>query len=381
MSLSKFLKYKFMIILVISLLFLISWVQILAAATVEDPLVKIGNITRIKGIRDNQLIGYGLVIGLAGSGDSNRSEATIKSVANMLGDFGIEVTPGQIRSRNLAAVMVTANLPPFASNGDRIDVTVSSIGDARSLQGGTLLMTPLKAANDEIYAVAQGAISIGGYNIQGGGAAARENHANAGRMPNGAIVEKELKINLDREQIVYLLGKPSFEAADAIAGAVNKEFELSSPARAVNAGEVQITVPSSYRNDVVDFIAMINQIEVRSNVSARIVINEKTGTIVISHNVRLSTVAVAHGNITVTITTSEQVSQPPSFSEGETEVIEETEIKVEEEEGHITLVEGDNTIRDLVKALNAIGATPRDLIAILQAIKAQGALHAELVLQ
>ena len=346
----------------------------------QNPVVKVGNITRIQGVRDNQLIGYGIVMGLAGTGDSNRSQATIQSVANMMGEFSINVTPDQIRSQNLAAVMITATLPPFVHSGDRIDVTVSSMGDADSLQGGTLVMSPLKAANGEIYAVAQGPVSIGGFNVQSGGSSVRQNHPTVGRIPNGALVEKEINFELDKKSLNLLLQNPNFKTADNIAKALNNKLEHSNVAKAKDAGTIEINIPEGYEDSVVDFISKVNNTDVRTSMEAKVVIDEKTGTIVLSHNVRISTVAVAHGNISVTIKTTEEVSQPPSFSEGETETTTETEIEVEEEEGNIVMIGSENTIEDLVTALNTIGATPRDIVSIIQKIKSAGALHAELVL-
>ncbi len=352
----------------------------LAVSSPQDPLVSISSITRIKGIRDNQLLGYGIIIGLSGTGDSSRSKATVQSVATMLNKFGIKVDVDQVRSGNIAAVMVTANLPPFAHKGDRIDVTVSSLGDADSLQGGTLLMTPLKAANGTVYAVAQGPTSIGGFNVSSGGNKVRKNHPTVGRIPNGALVEKEVKIDLNNEYLNFLLANPDFETAHRITEVINKELEFGGIAQAIDAGNVRVEVPDIYQWRIVDFVAMVNSLTVRSNVKARVVIDEKTGTIVFSHNVRISTVAVAHGNLTVTINTTETVSQPPSFSEGTTQKITNQEVKVESEEGNIVVVNQKNTIQDLVTALNIIGASPRDIVSIIQKIDAAGALHAELVL-
>ena len=375
------LKYKRSLLILTILLILPMVLTInIQAQQNQDPIVKIGNVTRIQGIRDNQLIGYGIVVGLAGTGDSSRSQATVQSVANMMGEFSIDVTPDQIRSKNLAAVMLTADLPPFIHSGDRIDVTVSSMGDADSLQGGTLVMSPLEAANGEIYAVAQGPVSIGGFNVQSGGSSVRKNHPTVGRIPNGALVEKEIKFDLNKDHLNLLLQNPNFKTADNIAKALNKKLEYSNIAQAQDAGTVRVNVPDEFEGRVVDFIAQVNNTEVRSNIEAKIVIDEKTGTIVLSHNVRISTVAVAHGNISVTIKTREEVSQPPSFSEGETEKTEETEIEVSEEEGNIVMISNENTIEDLVSALNTIGATPRDIVSIIQKIKAAGALHAKLEL-
>lgn len=373
--------YSILVVVIIFMLLVIPSHDLWAASS-QDPVVKVGNITRIKGLRDNQLVGYGLVIGLAGTGDSRRSQATIQSISNMLSEFGINVGSDEVRSQNIAAVMVTADLPPFAHSGDRLDVTVSSVGDADSIQGGTLLMAPLKAGNNQVYAVAQGAISIGGYNVDSGGNQVRQNHPTVGRIPNGALIEKELNTGVDKEHLTFLLEQPSFETAGFIAQAINDNYKVlpGGPklAKARDASQITVDVPSEYKENVVKFISQINNLEVRSSMEAKVVIDEKTGTIVFSHNVRISTVAVAHGNLTVTITTEEEVSQPPSFSEGETKVTEETNIEVTEEEGNITVVESNNTIQNLVTALNSVGATPRDIISIIQKIKAAGALHAKL---
>ena len=352
------------------------------AASSRDPVVKIGNITRLEGVRDNQLMGYGIVTGLAGSGDSMRSQSTVQSVANMLDDFGVQVSPDEVQSQNIAAVMVTADLPPFSNEGDNIDVTVSSIGDAESLQGGTLLRTPLRGADDRVYAVAQGPMSIGGYNIQAGDEEIRENHPTVGRVPDGALVEREIETNINNEELTYLLDQPDFEVASFIAQAINDQFTPPTEekiAHAESAGKVNVEVPPEQQNDVVGFISQINNLEVRASMPAKIVINERTGTIVIGHEVKVSAAAVAHGNLTITITTEEEVHHPPPFSDGEEEVVEDVQVEVEEEQAHLQMVEG-HEVEQLVSALNLIGATPRDIIAIIQQLKAAGAIHAEVEL-
>jgi len=350
-----------------------------AGAQEHDPIVEIGNITRIDGERDNHLIGYGIVVGLAGSGDSTRSRATVQSVANMLDSFGVEVNADQVRSRNIAAVIVTADLPHNANSGDQIDVNVNSMGDARSIQGGTLLMTPLEAGNGQVYAVAQGSVSIGGYNIRGGGQEVRENHPTAGHIPGGATVENNIDYQLESEELTLILDNSNFKTASDIAKAINNNFASSDNfAKAENESRIRIEIPQDYQNRVVDFIAEMNSLEVRPSMDAKVVINERTGTVVQGHNVRLSTVAVSHGNLSVMITTSTEVSQPDSFTEGETVEVEETEIQVEEEEGQMMVLEGRSNVYDIVTALNAIGASPRDLVAIFQEIQAAGALHGQL---
>ena len=370
-------------ILIITTLLLFTLTTSTLAVSSNDPLVRIGDLTRISGVRTNQLSGYGIVVGLNGTGDSSSSLATVQSMANMLNRYGIEVDSGQVESQNLAAVMVTATLPAYAYNGDQIDVTVSSIGDADSIQGGTLLQTPLQAANGDIYAVAQGPISIGGYNVQGGGGnSQRQNHPTVGRIPNGALVEREIEADFDQEEFTYILEEPNFTTAKYMAQAINDHFKFvqsdSDLAHPLNAARVEVNVPDQYKEQVVDYISQINNLEIRSNMDAKVVINERTGTIVMGHKVRISTVSVAHGNLTVTISTTEEVSQPEEFSDGETEVTENTDITVEEEEGHMTVVESKGTIQDLVTALNTIGASPRDIIAIIQQIKEAGALYADL---
>lgn len=359
--------------------------SLVSAASYHDPVVAIGDITRIQGIRDNQLFGFGLVIGLNGTGDSNRYQPTILSHANMLSHLGINVSPDQINSRNVAAVMVTATLSPFTYIGDTIDITVSSLGDATSLQGGVLFITALQAANGEIYAVAQGPVSIGGYNYRAAGSQVQQNHPTVAVIPNGAIVEREIEFRLGNEELLFYLDSPNFETARNIALAINSYFDVlfaeEKLAQAIDAGQVRVKVPKQYKNDVVDYIAKINSLEVRPGLEAKVVINERTGTIVMGHNVKISTVSVAHGNLTVTIRVGQEVSQPASFSSGETVVLEEGVLEVVEEEGSLTVLPTNSTVEDLVFALNALGASPRDIIAILELIDAQGALHARLELR
>ncbi|WP_018248182.1 flagellar basal body P-ring protein FlgI [Orenia marismortui] len=351
---------------------------------INDPLVRVKDITRIKGVRDNQLIGYGLVVGLNGTGDGKSNQFTVQSVANMLNRFGIKVTSDQMSVDNVAAVMVTAKLPPFAHSGSKIDVTLSTIGDADSLQGGTLLMTPLQGPlGNEVYAVAQGPVSIGGFNGGQGGNQVRQNHTTVGRVPNGALIEKDLPTAFsDNGYIRLLLSNPNFSTAQRIADVINGNFgytpQGSYYAEAVDAGQIDIKVPKYYKEKVVKFVSRIGQLSVRPDTEAKVIINERTGTIVMGHNVRLSKVSVAHGNLTVTISTQENVSQPNPLAEGETAVTEDTNVDVTEEDSRLMVLPKGSSIFDVVKALNAVGATPRDIIAILQAVKESGALHAKL---
>lgn len=344
----------------------------------SDVIVRVKDIAHIQGDRINQLTGLGLIIGLAGTGDGSSSMANVQMIANMLERYGLTVAPRDLRTRNVAAVMVTAELPPFARNGDNIDVVVSSFGDAKSLQGGVLLMTPLRAADGEVYAVAQGSVSIGGFNVSGGGAKVQKNHATVGRIPNGATVEREVGASFTNGNYLDLvLDSPDFTTVNRLVENINATFDTS-VARALDKSTVEVLIPEEYQLDPVAFVARLEAIEVQPDTTAKVVINERTGTVVMGQNVRISTVAVAHGNLSVTITQSLEVSQPWPDSPGTTQVIPESQIEVAEEDARLMVVPSGASVNDLVKALNGIGATPRDIIAILQAVKAAGALHGEL---
>ena len=343
---------------------------------------RIKDIASFDGVRDNQLIGYGLVVGLNGSGDSDQTKFPVQSLTNLLERSGVTIKRSDITVKNVAAVMVTAVLPPFAKQGTRIDVLVSSMGDAKSLAGGTLLMTPLKGGDSQVYAVAQGAVLTNSFSYGGQAASVQKNHPTAGRVPEGALVERELpNILADRNQIRLNLHQPDFTTASRLAAAINAKFH-SSVAGCNDPGAVLLTVPARYGGNMVEFAAALEGLEVRPDAPARVVLNERTGTIVIGSAVRISTVAVSHGNLTLLIKETPKVSQPQPFSTtGETVVVPRTTIKVKEEKtgGLAVLKEGAN-IGDVVKALNAIGVSPRDLIGIMQAIKAAGALQGELTI-
>lgn len=357
---------------------LVAPVGIAWAYNSDQPTVRIKDITRVEGVRDNQLVGLGLVVGLNGTGDSRSSQANIQMVANMLERFNITVTADDLRLRNVAAVMVTADLPAFVRSGDRIDVTVSSLGDARSLQGGFLLMTPLQAPNGEVYAVAQGPVSIGGFNVRASGSGVQQNHTTVGRVVGGAIVERDAPGLVEWNGVIRLvLTQPDFTTAARIAQAINDMF-LPDTALALDRSLVEVRVPDLFLANPVEFLAVVEELTVTPDQVARVIINERTGTIVIGHNVRIATVAVAHGNLSVRIESEPVVSQPPAFSEGTTEVVTETRLTVEEGEGQLMVLPSGVTVQELVDALNAIGAGPRDIISILQAIKAAGSLYAEL---
>ena len=343
---------------------------------------RLKDLTVVEGGRDNQLVGYGLVVGLAGNGDSTLSY-TKQSIANSLQRFGIQVPVNSIKADNSAAVMLTADIGPYAKMGSRIDVTVSSIGDADTLQGGGLLQTPLLGADDEVYAVAQGPIAVGGF-LGGeggaGGATVQQNHPTVGIISGGAIVEREIPANIvENGSLNLLLLNPDFTSAVRIADAVNSVFQGSS--MATDSGTVNIEIPEAFAEQEVNFLAAIGSLEVIPDVTARVIINERTGTIVATQNVRISTVAVSHGSLTITIASILEASQPAPLSErGETVVLPSTDTRVEEATGGFKMVENFPTIERLTAALNALGVSSREMISILQSMKKAGALHAELVL-
>lgn len=341
--------------------------------------VRIKDIADIKGVRNNQLVGYGLVVGLDGTGDGKKSIFTIQSMATMLEKMGLTIRAEDIQVNNVAAVMVTADLPPFAKAGGRIDALVSSIGDAENLQGGTLLLTPLKAVNGQVFAVAQGPVNTGGFAASGAGGSVQKNFPTVGRVIGGALVEREIKLDFNRRRDLSLsLHRPDFTTANRMTEAINAVF-YDKIADAHDAGTVQVKVPAPYIGNIVELVAMIEKLEVTPDEIARVVINERTGTVVMGENVRLSTIAIAHGNLSIVIKESPQVSQPGPFAEvGETVVTPDTDISVEEEAKQLVLMPSGASIGDVVSALNALGVSPRDLIAIFQAIKAAGALQAEL---
>ncbi|MGA1863333.1 flagellar basal body P-ring protein FlgI [Deferribacter thermophilus] len=339
--------------------------------------VKIRDIAKVDGIRDNQLIGYGLVVGLNGTGDKSGTEFTIQSLVNMLDRMGITVDKNKVKVKNVAAVMVTAKLPPFAKEGTRIDVTVSSIGDAKSLEGGTLLMTPLSGPDGKIYAVAQGPLSVGGMNVSSGGGGTVKNHPTVGRIPNGALIEREVPFSLDKNFIVLDFERDSLTDLVKAKNAINRFFKKEI-AFADTPKTIKIMIPDGYKDRFYDFLATIMNIEIDPEPSSKVVVDERTGTIVMGSDVRISTVAVSHGNLTIKITNTVEISQPAPLSQGKTVVTTNQNTEVKEEEAKLMVIPEGVRISDLVKALNSLGVTPRDLIAILQAIKAAGALQGDL---
>jgi flagellar P-ring protein precursor FlgI len=341
--------------------------------------VRIKDLADINGVRDNQLVGYGLVVGLDGTGDGKKSLFTVQSMVSMLEKMGVTINPNEINVANVAAVMVTAKLPPFAMSGNRIDALVSSIGDAKNLQGGTLLMTPLKAANGLIYAVAQGPVNTGGFQASGASGAVQKNFPTVGRVISGALVEREIDLDLNsRRNLTLSIREPDFTTATRLTDAINALF-YDRIADARDAGTVDVKIPMAFLGNVVELVAMIEKLDVNPDIGAKVVINERTGTVVMGENVRINTIAIAHGNLSILIKESPQVSQPLPFSEGgQTVVTPRTDLSVQEDTNQLILLPSGASIGDVVGALNALGVSPRDLIAIFQAIKAAGALQAEL---
>jgi flagellar P-ring protein precursor FlgI len=350
--------------------------------------VRIKDVGSFEGVRDNQLIGYGLVVGLDRTGDQViGGQFTIQAMMSMLNKMGINlvIDPIQLLTRNIASVMVTAKLPPFAKPGLTVDVLVSSMANAKSLQGGTLLLTPLKAANQQVYAVAQGPISIGGF-LGGtggaGGSTVTKNHQSAGVVPGGAIIEKDAGIEIESwETVSVLLRQPDFTTAIRTTEAIDGVFGKGS-ATAVNSGLVRASIPATFRGRVVEYIATIEALDVNVDMPAKVVVNERTGTVVLGEHVRISTCAISHGNLTISVKNTLNVSQPIApligSTGGQTTVTPDVQTELKEQESRLVVVDETVTLGEVVRALNAVGVTPRDLVAILSALRSAGALQANL---
>ena len=343
---------------------------------------RIKDIAYLQGIRNQQLIGYGLVVGLNGTGDSQRSTFTLQSVASMLKRFGITVPQGDLRLRNVAAVIVTASVPGFSKEGGIVDVIVSSLGDATGLQGGTLLMTPLSGLDGAVYATAQGPVSVGGFSASAGGSEVRRNHTAAGRVPGGATIEKSLESDFSKDWSMYVvLMQSDFTTAERIASAVNTKFK-SQIAVPRDGSTVAVSVPEEFRKDgkLVEFVSLVELLEVAPDVAAKVVINERTGTIVIGGNVSILPVAISHGGLNIDIQSTPVISQPGPFSNGNTVSTQMTTLAAGVDSSAVYAIEGAATVQDVAKALNSLKVAPRDIIAIFQALKEAGALKAELVI-
>jgi flagellar P-ring protein precursor FlgI len=340
---------------------------------------RIKDLANIEGVRQNQLIGYGLVVGLNGTGDTlNNIPFTKQSLQAMLERLGVNIRGAQIRTGNVAAVMVTANLPAFGTQGTRMDVTVSALGDSKSLQGGTLLVTPLLGADGNVYSVAQGSVAIGGFQAEGDAAKITRGVPTVGRIANGAIIEREIEFALNKlGQVRLALRNADFTTAKRIAAAVN-DFIGTATAEPLDPSTVQLTVPKRYHGNVVSLLTEIEQLQIEPDLAAKIVIDERSGVIVMGRDVRVSMVAVAQGNLTVTISESPQATQPAPFSRGQTTVVPRSRVGVQEDGKKLALVKDGVSLQQLVDGLNSLGIGPRDMIAILQAIKAAGAIQADI---
>ena len=357
---------------------------VLLATLVSLPAagVRVRYMVMISGARDNQLVGYGLVVGLAGEGDKD-PVYTKQTVANMLQRVGIKIPADTLSSKNVAVVMVTADIPAFVKPGTRLDVHVASMGDAKTLQGGVLLQTPLLGVDEKLYAFAQGPLSIGGFTAgQGGagGATVTKNHPTTGQIVNGALVEREIPTSIVNEgTLELLLREPGFTSASRLAAAINQAFTNS--ARAVDSTSVRVQLPAGMTNSSVDFVAQLESLEVLPDAPARIIINERTGTIVATSRIQISSCAVSHGNITINVASSLDVSQPNPLSRGQTVVTPRTTTDVTETKSSLIVLPELPTVEKVASALNTLGATPRDVMAIFQAMKQAGALQAELILR
>lgn len=363
-----------------ALLVLVAALAVLVSARPVVALSRIKDLAAIEGVRENQLVGYGLVVGLNGTGDTlNNAPFTKQSLTAMLERLGVNTRGTTLRTANVAAVMVTANLPAFAAQGTRMDVTVSALGDSKSLQGGTLLVTPLLGADGEVYAVAQGSLAIAGFSAEGEAAKVTRGVPTVGRIPNGALIEREVEFKLTSQKTLKLsLRNPDFTTAKRIAAAVN-DFLGADTAEAADQATVQMRMPKTYKGNIVQLLTEVEQLRVEPDQRARIIIDERSGVIVMGRDVRVSTVGVAQGNLTVSISERPTVSQPEALSNGETTVVPRTDVRVETDAKRKLGIVGEGvSLQELVDGLNALGIGPRDMIAILQAIKSAGALQADI---
>jgi len=370
-------RFKFQILL-LSALSTLS----LFGASLDRPETKLElrlrEVADLQGVRSNQLMGYGLVVGLKGTGDTTQAKFTAQTLSNLLGRQGVNIAPGNVQVKNVAAVMVTAELPAFVRPGQRIDVTVSSTGDSASLAGGTLLMAPLQGPDAQVYAVAQGSVLVGGFSAASGGSSSVKNHPTAGRIPDGGLVEREVPgVFNDRKVLRYSLQQEDFTTAVRVVHAINEE--LGEPAaRALDARTVEVGIPPEFQGRPVDLVARLENLPIQLQNKARVVVNEKTGTVVMGAEVRIGAVSIVQGGLSIQVTANPEVSQPAPLSRGTTAVTTKTDVSVQEEKAKSLSIPPGTSVGRLAEMLNALGTTPRDMIAILQAIKEAGALNAEL---
>lgn len=360
-------------------LFFLACLPIRAQDTHDTNTARLKELVSFEGIRDNQLIGYGLVVGLNSTGDHQTTYFSAQSLANMLQQMGVSVTPTQLLVKDTAAVMVTATLPAFAQPGMHIDVSAAAIGDAQNLQGGVLLLTSLKGVDGQVYALAQGAVVTGGFSSGKSGNSEQVNHPTVGRVPGGGTVERGAPSIPPKGKLRLQLREPDFTTALRISKVINSKYPESGPALAEpeTSATIRVSIPPDYSSRVVEFIAGIEALQVQTDRPARVVINERTGTIVMGKEVRVSPVAIMHGKLTVEIQTTPEVSQPAPFSQGKTTVVDQTKVSAKEEKSRSIVLGQGATVEELVRALGAIGSTPRDVIAILESLRAAGALEAD----
>ncbi len=342
-------------------------------------LARVKELATIEGVRDNQLIGYGLVVGLNGTGDRRQTVFSVQSLTNLLQQMGVAVSPSLIRVSNTASVLVTATLPPFAQPGTRIDVTAAAIGDASNLQGGLLVLTALKGVDGQVYAMAQGSVVTGGFSAGKTGNSQTVNHPTVGRVPSGALVERLSPSVAPRNSVRLQLRQADFSTASRVAATLNDRFAKQGPvvARAENSATISVDVPPSFSGRAIEFVAELERVQVETDRPSRVVINERTGTIVMGKEVRVTPVAIMHGALTVEIQTSYNVSQPAPLSSGTTEVVPQVAVTAKEEKARNLVLKDGATVEELVRGLTAIGSTARDIIAILQSLKSAGALEAD----
>ncbi len=348
----------------------------LVFAALAPAATRLKDLANFEGVRDNQLLGYGLVVGLAGTGDKRQSVFSAQSLTNLLERMGVSVSPAAILVRNTAAVMITATLPPFAQPGSRIDVTAAAMGDATNLQGGLLLMAPLRASDGQVYGVAQGSVVTGGFVAGRGGTSQTVNHPTAGRVPNGGIVERAPPTLVTSGLLRLNLKQSDFTTASRVAAAINKQ--IGGGAKAENAAVITIEPPPSYAGRQVELMADLESVTIDADRATKVVVNERTGTIVMGKDVRIAPVAILHGSLSVEIQTSYAVSQPAPLAQGETIVTPQIAVGIKEDKARNVVLKQGATIEDLVRALTSVGSTARDIIAILQNLRAAGALEAEL---
>ena len=360
--------------LAVTLLFLAIMV---AAGIAPAHAVRLKDIANFSGVRNNELVGYGLVVGLSGTGDGNTNEFTIRSMTNMLEKMGVSVNPTNLKPKNTAAVMVTAKMPASSRPGSPIDVTVSSVGDSKSLYGGVLLLTPMRGLDGNVYAVAQGSLTLGGFSAEGQAASTQKNVTTVARIPNGATVEREVPFQFNKQESLTInMANQDFSTTMRVVKSINSAIG-GQYAKAVDGATIHIAIPPKFHGNMVPLMASLENLDVSPDSRARVVVDEKTGTVVLGGTVRLTRVAVAHGSLQIVVAESPNVSQPNAFGQGQTVVTPQTNVKVKEQNNRLMLMEG-ATLQELVDGLNSIGATPRDLISILRTLKTAGSLHADL---